>query len=142
MEGASKGGGFGEGAKDGGGRAGAGHGVSGGAEAAVGEVRGGDTRLEPPWGPHVARHLRHLRGGRTRLRPRRLRHARPPRRPQLPQRGPRRPPLLARRSSGGRPLRFLVLLARPNDVIEFEYLDDEVLDELLKPEEEKGGKKK
>ncbi|OAY85541.1 Ethylene-responsive transcription factor ERF098 [Ananas comosus] len=30
----------------------------------------------------------------------------------------------------------------PDDVIEFEYLDDEVLDELLKPEEEKGGKKK
>ncbi|MQL76879.1 hypothetical protein Taro_009275 [Colocasia esculenta] len=52
--------------------------------AAVGEICGGDPEPGQERGPGVAGHLRDGGGGRPRLRPRRLPHARLPRPPQLP----------------------------------------------------------
>jgi hypothetical protein len=54
------------------------------AASALGQVRGGDPRLEPARRPHLARHVRHRRGGRQGVRPLRLLHARRQRRAQLP----------------------------------------------------------
>ncbi|GJM99624.1 hypothetical protein PR202_ga16744 [Eleusine coracana subsp. coracana] len=51
----------------------------------MGQVRGGDPRLEPPRRAHLARNLRHRRGGRQGLRPIGLLDARRQRRPQLPR---------------------------------------------------------